>query len=354
MEIMKLTKPKKVDYKRTTGTLPAGVRKYLPKRGMDEIRQEIKNGLLARVRTVPSKYFYDSAGSILFEKITRLEEYYLSRTEKEILSINLPSVAGESRFDCVVELGNGDCSKISLLFGSMPAARLKRIKYMPVDISESAIEESLRKLRERFGELQAEGIVADFMTQMRFVPVDNGYTALYCFFGSTLGNFEPLQRREFFNTMAGIMKEGESLLLGADMVKDARVVENAYNDSQGITALFNKNILNSVNYYLHSDFDVRNFQHLAFYNENHERIEMHLVALDNMEISSPYFDEPLLIKKGEALHTENSYKFRRDAIVKLCNDNGLELEDTWTDSKNWFSVFRITRKPAIGGNGQPR
>ncbi len=322
---------------------PVRIKNYLPEKGTEEIRQEITGGLLAPSMHIPSKYFYNREGSRLFKEITGLEEYYLSRTEKAILADNLPVLARSSRFGCVAELGNGDCSKISLLFGSMTAEKLEDINYVPVDISVSAIDGSVKVLQERFRELRIEGVVADFMTQLQLIPVSD-HPALFCFFGSTLGNFEPFQRREFFHNLGASMQKGDMLLLGVDMVKDVGITENAYNDRQGVTAAFNKNILNSVNYFLHSDFDTKKFRHLAFYSEKFERIEMHLKALQDMEITSPFFDTPVFIKKGETIHTENSYKFRKEEFSDLSGDAGLALDETWSDRNSWFSVFRFRKK----------
>jgi L-histidine Nalpha-methyltransferase len=332
-----------VNHNSEAHAFPVRIKNYLPEKGIEEIRQEIIGRLLAPSMHIPSKYFYNREGSRLFKDITGLEEYYLSRTEKAILSDNLPFLARNSRFGCVVELGNGDCSKISLLFGSMTAEKLRDIKYVPVDISATAIDGSVKVLQERFRELQIEGVVADFMTQLQHIPVSD-HPALFCFFGSTIGNFDPGQRREFFNRIGVTMQKDDVLLLGVDMVKDVSVIENAYNDKQGVTASFNKNILNSVNYFLHSDFDTRQFQHLAFYSEKFERIEMHLKALQDMEITSPFFEKPVLIKKGKTIHTENSYKFRKEEFIDLSGEAGLTIDEIWTDRNNWFSVFQFRKK----------
>ena len=338
-----MIKPCTVNHNREVDIFPVSIKNYLPEKGMEEIRQEITGGLLAPSMHIPSKYFYNREGSSLFKEITGLEEYYLSRTEKTILSENMPFLARNSRFGCVVELGNGDSSKISLLFESMTTEKLKDINYFPVDISAAAIDGSVKVLQKRFRELRIDGVVADFMTQLQLIPVGD-HPVLFCFFGSTLGNFEPWQRREFFNRLGEVMQQGDELLLGVDMVKDARVTENAYNDHQGVTAAFNKNILNSVNDYLNSNFDTRKFQHQAFYSEKFERIEMHLKALDDIEITSPFFDTPVFIKNGETIHTENSYKFRKEEFIDLSSEAGLTIDETWTDRSNWFSVFRFKKQ----------
>lgn len=318
------------------------IRNFLPEIGMDAIREEIIKGLQAPEKYISSKFFYDETGSRLFEAITGLEEYYPARTEKALLEKISPVIAGEYPFSSIVELGSGDCSKISLLLSSYPKERLKKLKYIPVDISQQALEESIYCLSRNFDEVEVEGIVADFFTQLDSLPKNESHR-LFCFFGSTLGNFEPGKGRDFINEIGSIMRKGDMFLLGVDMIKDTNILENAYNDKKGVTAEFNKNILNAVNNLLETNLDTGKFEHLAFYNSDQQRIEMHLEALEDMEISSPLLDYPSHLKKGETIHTENSYKFHKEDIIYLCSMNGLTPVQVYSDRRNWFSVFHFLK-----------
>lgn len=318
------------------------IRNFLPEIGMETIREEIIKGLRAPEKYISSKFFYDETGSRLFEAITRLEEYYPARTEKALLEEISPVIAGGYPFNSIVELGSGDCSKISLFLSSFSKERLMKLKYIPVDISQPAIEESIYCLSRNFDEVEVEGIVADFFTQLDSLP-KNECHRLFCFFGSTLGNFEPVKGRDFINEIGSIMRKGDMFLLGVDMIKDTNILENAYNDKKGVTADFNLNILNAVNNLLQTGFDTGKFEHLAFYNSDLQRIEMHLKALEDMKISSPFLDYPVYLKKGENIHTENSYKFLNEEIIDLCRMAGLTPVHVYSDQRNWFSVFHFLK-----------
>lgn len=318
------------------------IRNFLPEIGMESIRKEIIEGLQAPQKYISSKFFYDETGSRLFEAITGLDEYYPARTEKALLEKISPVISGEYPFSSIVELGSGDCSKISLLLSSFSRERLKKLKYIPVDISQQAIEESIHCLSRNFDEVEVEGIIADFFTQLDSLPKNESHR-LFCFFGSTLGNFEPGKGRDFINEIGSIMRKGDMFLLGVDMIKDINILENAYNDKKGVTADFNKNILNAVNDLLQTNFDTRKFEHLAFYNSDLQRIEMHLKALEDMKIYSSLFDYPLHLRKGETIHTENSYKFNRERIIELCNKGGLTPLNIYSDRRKWFSVFHFLK-----------
>jgi L-histidine Nalpha-methyltransferase len=326
----------------TDNLVSVNIRNLLPETGPEKIREEIIGGLLAADKYILSKYFYDKKGSELFRSITELEVYYPTRTEKNILEKNFPRIAEDYPVKCIVELGSGDCSKISLLLRSLSRQKSKKIRYIPIDISKPAIEQAIQCLSDNFDGVEVEGIVADFMTQLHILPLDVSPT-LFCFFGSTLGNFGPASRREFLKNIGGIMNKGDTLLLGTDMVKDIAVLENAYNDEAGITAEFNKNILNAVNTILQTDFNIELFEHIAFYNREAHRIEMHLKARTNMEVTSPLLISPVCLEKGEMIHTENSYKFMEDEVAELCHDAGLSLIRIYSDRNKWFSLFHFIR-----------
>ena len=230
---------------------------------METKEKEMLAGLMATQKYLPCKFFYDETGSKLFEQITRLEEYYPSRTEKSILKQNSGELMQGADGTTLVELGSGDCSKISILLQSLCREKLKTSTYVPIDVSLSAVEESRCKLQDRFGAIEVCGIVADFMHQIHLVSQHEN--RIFCFFGSTIGNLDRRDAFRFVAKLGKLIKRGERLLLGLDMVKDKLVLERAYNDEKGITAKFNKNILNVTNKILRTDFEPEYFRHHAFY-----------------------------------------------------------------------------------------
>lgn len=306
-----------------------------------KVKEEILEGLSSQPRHISPKYFYDADGSQLFESITELEEYYPTRTEKAILSGIGSSLELDFQDLNIVELGSGDPSKIRLLLQQIPSEKRSSLHYYPIDISLTALEDSTIKLMEEFPEIMVTGIVADFMQQFDKLPkIQN---RLFCFLGSTIGNFNPEERLSFMQHLGQEMKAGDHLLLGLDMVKDPNVLHRAYNDGQELTAAFNKNILNVVNGIIDTSFDSTDFEHLAFYNENEQRIEMHLKAVRDRKIRINGNHEILNIKKGETIHTENSYKFNRDDIEAIGRHAGLEVDSVFTDEKLWFSLVLYSK-----------
>ena len=312
---------------------------YLPPPSNKETIKEIINGIYSSPRHIPSRFFYDDAGSHLFEKITRLPEYYPTRTEKEILKENAPAIAGNLSPLDIIELGSGDCSKISILFEVIPSGRRHEIGYIPVDVSRSAILRSAEALSRKFQEIKIHGMVADFYKNLTDIPGNK--KKLICFFGSTIGNLDTNHTAKFLLNLKSVMKKGDQFLLGLDMVKDISVLEDAYNDTQGITAAFNKNILNVVNHYAKTDFDPRLFDHLAFFNVAESRIEMHLRASAGMVIHSPCFRGPLRIEKGEMIHTENSRKYTSKDFSGISGLTGLSVKEVYTDKRKWFSLIHF-------------
>ena len=314
---------------------------HLPNIGMGTVKEEILNGFRASPKYIPSKFFYDKHGSELFEKITRLDEYYPTRTEKSILSSIGKNLYIDWEGAGIVELGSGDHSKIRLLLSQIPPEALSTLSYFPVDISQSAILNASEKLLEEFPSLHIEGIVADFVNQLQLIP--NTGNRVFCFFGSTIGNFDEAQAKRFLKNLGRQMQPGDHLLLGLDMVKDTDILEKAYNDAQGITAAFNKNILNVVNKLAGTDFRPELFEHVAFYNEERCRIEMHLRALQDMAVQIHPENGQIFIDRGERIHTENSHKFNEDHIRKIGLWAGMKTEQIFTDENRWFSLVHYVK-----------
>ncbi len=241
----------------------------------------------------------------------------------------------------IVELGSGDCSKISILLNSIPKYNLENISYIPVDVSQSAIQGSSEELSELFPELSINGIVADFINQLDLIPSEK--KRIFLFLGSTLGNFTKEEVSKFLTELSFKMNPGDSFLLGIDLVKPLMILHNAYNDSQNITAMFNKNILNVINDIIDSDFNENDFEHKAFFNKEKSRIEMHLIANEDMIITTPHSESEIRIKKGENIHTENSYKFSYDQIKNFEKITGLTIKETYTDANNWFVLVMFEK-----------
>lgn len=309
--------------------------------GIDNVRQEIIQGLLSKQKYISSKFFYDKRGSKLFEDITNLPEYYPTRTEKGILKKIAPELMMNLRNTDIVELGSGDCSKIKILLNSVQNENLSVINYIPVDVSQSAIKESADELIELFPELSINGLVADFTNQLNIIPENK--QRLFLFLGSTLGNFTEEEVNKFLTELSSIMNPGDSFLLGVDLVKPLLVLHNAYNDSQNITADFNKNILNVINSIIESDFNPNDFEHKAFFNNEKSRIEMHLIAKRDLNVTSPFIESDIQIKKDENIHTENSYKFSFEQIKNFEKITGLTIKETYTDANNWFALILFNK-----------
>ena len=314
---------------------------YLTDEGINKAKEEIVTGLKAFPKYISPKFFYDERGSKLFEAITKLDEYYPTRTEKKILS----TIGKELDLDfsdlSIIDLGSGDHTKIRLLLRQIHRNKLSTIKYFPVDISRSAIERAAEKLTDEFPMLLIQGIVADFIYQLNLIPKTE--KRLFCFFGSTIGNLNMSEIEQFMMFLGEEMQEGDSFLLGIDMIKDTAILEKAYNDDQQITADFNKNILNVLNTIAETNFKPIEFEHLAFYNEEKNRIEMHLKARKDMVITINSEADKIHIKKGETIHTENSRKFNYNNIKTMGYWAGLDTEKIFTDDNKWFSLVHYRK-----------
>lgn len=315
------------------------IRNLLPEIGIDRIRNEIISGITAKEKRISSTYFYNDYGSKLFEKITQLVEYYPTRTEKSILKDIAPLLMNGNAKE-IIELGSGDCSKISILFEANENIAQESFMYIPVDVSESAINKSATELSLQFPHLQIKGYVADFMCQLNEIP-HSEKERLICFFGSTIGNFSLKQAGQIISALRKNIEPGDELLIGFDLVKPEPVLNAAYNDAQGITSAFNKNILDSVNSIIDSNFKKENFDHISFYNRKKSRMEMHLEANNEFEVDSPFMPHPIRFKKGDRIHTENSHKYTMEHIRKLAVDNGLNVSNIYTDSKKWFALVKF-------------
>ncbi len=298
--------------------------------------------LTGKKKQIPSLFFYDSTGSKLFESISALPEYYLTRTEIQLLKQAATVLQSKLHHIDIIEFGSGDCTKISILLEKIPEKNRETICYFPFDVSPSAVKQAATTLLTKFPGIHIHGIVADFMTQLNILTHEK--PKLFCFLGSTIGNFSREKAQNFLTTLSSTMQSGDLLLIGFDMIKNITKLEQAYNDSKHITDQFNKNILSVVNSHIDTDFNLDLFEHVAFYNKEDSRIEMHLRATEDMHIDSPSFLEPLFLSEGETIHTENSYKFTQEHINQFAAAAHLDIQQLFTDEQKWFSLV-LLQKP---------
>jgi L-histidine N-alpha-methyltransferase len=311
--------------------------------GFHSIAEDALTGLTAVRKYIPSKYFYDALGSQLFDQICRLPEYYPTRTESQILHNNAEELIGEFRRGNLVELGSGSHKKICILLDALGPKRRSTVTYMPVDVSYAALLESAQELKTGYPELTIECVVADFTRDLH--RIESEHPKLVLFFGSTIGNLDELESRSFLKGIARILNSGDRFFLGLDMLKPVHILEAAYNDSQNITAKFNKNILLVLNRELGANFRTDDFDHMAFFNESLERMEMHLRARRKIQVEIKGIELSFTIEQGETIQTEICRKFSRSSAEKMIKDVGLQVERWYSDPEEWFSIAEIGHYP---------
>ena len=300
----------------------------------------VTEGLLSRPKWLPSWMFYDAAGSVLFEQITELPEYYVTRTERAILERHAGEMirrAAEHDALRIVELGAGSCTKTSLLLKAA-VERQDTVLYEPVDVSATALVEAQERLENEIDGVLVCPRVCDYTRSFSLDPPFYGERRLVLYIGSSIGNFEIREALGLLSAVRTSLNPGDSILLGVDQVKNLDTLHDAYDDAAGVTAAFNKNILARINRDLGADFDVDAFAHRAAWNPEHSRMEMHLDSLRAQVVQIPALDLRLRFSAGESIHTENSYKYRPGQAESLLRAAGFEPEKTWTDEKNWFAV----------------
>ncbi len=303
---------------------------------------EIRQGLTGSPKRFPCKYFYDALGSRLFEEICSLPEYYLTRTEITLLARYASAIMAffaKAEGD-LVELGSGSNQKIKLLLNGSGALS-NRLRYVPVDISPSALLESTQELLYLYGDLSILAIVGDFTRHLDILPPGR---KLITFLGSTIGNFSDQERIFFLKNIAGTMNPSDRFLLGLDMVKPVDVIESAYNDSRGVTAAFNKNILRHINKAWEGDFDPADFRHVARFNRVQERVEMYLQATRPVSARLAALDLPVLCRSGEVILTETCQKFTPLKAQQDFEAAGLAVDQWFSDDRNWFSLVLLKKR----------
>ncbi len=313
-----------------------------PARHVPGLAEDARAGLLERPRSLPPKYFYDAHGAGLFNRICETPEYYPTRTEEALLQRFSGEIIALARPGYLVELGSGSSKKTANLFNACEQLDHTCV-YAPFDICEPVLIEAAGNLREDFQWLDVRPLLGDYHAGLANLPRFRG-AGMYLFLGGTIGNFTPPEVRSFIGDIRARMVPGDFLLLGADRVKDAGVLHDAYNDAQGVTALFNLNVLQVLNRELGADFVTDNFAHLAVYNNELNRIEMYLVSRLHQEISLGKLNERFTLERGEKILTELSYKFYFDELESLLEEFGLHVMRHFEPDNRYFSLLLAQRE----------
>lgn len=319
-------------------TTPLSVERRLPDGFLaSSLRADARTGLASVPKSLPPKWFYDAAGSELFEKITGLPEYYPTRAEREILQAAAGQIAALSGACTLVELGSGSSEKTRLLIDALRAAGTLGT-YVPVDVSEPALRAAATALLAEYPGLEVRAVVSDFEEHLGLPSRDRSGPRLVAFLGSTIGNLLPPQRAAFLARIRASLAEGDSLLLGTDLAKDPAVLLAAYDDAAGVTAAFNKNVLAVLNTELGADFDLDAFEHVAVWDAEQEWIEMRLRSAVAQTVHVPAIDLVAKFADGEEMRTEVSAKFRREGVTAELAAAGLALREWWTDREGRFGL----------------
>jgi L-histidine N-alpha-methyltransferase len=299
------------------------------------LRNDVLNGLTQNPKSLPPKWFYDAVGSDLFDQITRLPEYYPTRAEAQILRAQSPAIAAASGADTLVELGSGTSEKTrKLLTALRDNGSLRR--FVPFDVDSSVLELAGAALGTEYPDLEIDAVCGDFEEHLAKIPT--GGRRLFVFLGSTIGNLTPGPRKQFLAALADVLDPGDSLLLGTDLVKDTGRLVRAYDDSAGVTARFNLNVLAVVNRELDANFDLEAFEHVARWSPDEERIEMWLRATTPQQVSVDGLGLRVDFAAGEEMLTEVSCKFRPDSVTQELAEAGLRRTHWWTDPAGDFGL----------------
>jgi L-histidine N-alpha-methyltransferase len=304
-------------------------------RVLARMAEDIRRGLTARPRRLPPKYFYDETGSVLFERITELPEYYLTRAEDAILRQIADGLVRRLRPRDIVELGPGSCRKVRRLLDALADGR--GVRYVAMDVGRDGLAQAVGALADAYPHVRPHAIVADFERHLGCLPPPIG-RRLVLFLGSTIGNFDPAARGVLLVQVRRLLGSDGRFLLGVDLVKDRRVLEAAYDDDAGVTREFNRNILRVVNRAVDGDFAPDAWQHHSFYNREASRIEMHLLAPTPQRVHLRALRMVLDFKAGDGIWTESSYKFTRESVTVMLDEASLVLDEWHTDPEGRFGL----------------
>ena len=308
--------------------------------GGNSFAQDVAEGLTSTPKTLPPKYFYDGLGSRLFEAICRLPEYYLTRSEAEILTTNSDEIAASVEGPVrLIEFGSGNSEKTRCLIEAF-LRRQKQLHYVPVDISWSSLERSSRELLRDYPGLTVTAYAMEYYAALARLSEGEARPSarnVALFLGSNIGNFDEEESRAFLRGVRTMLDDGGALLLGADLKKSTGVLLPAYDDALGVTAAFNLNILGRINRELGGEFNLKTFEHKAAYNDRLSRIEMRLMSRIRQVVPIRALSVDIAFEEGETIHTENSYKFDLDQLAGIAKNSGFSLTRSWFDESNWFS-----------------
>ena len=299
------------------------------------LRRDVLDGVARSPKSLPPKWFYDSVGSDLFDQITRLPEYYPTRAEAEILHARSAEIASVTAADTLVELGSGTSEKTRTLLAALNDGGALR-RFVPFDVDASMLSAAGTAIQHEYPNIEIAAVCGDFEEHLSEIP--DGGRRLFVFLGSTIGNLTDDPRAEFLAALAGVMRPGDSLLLGTDLVKDTDRLVRAYDDSAGVTAQFNRNVLAVINRELDADFDVDTYRHVARWNSEEERMEMYLRAEKTQRVCIAALDLTVELAAGEEILTEVSCKFRADAVAAELARAGLRRTRWWTDDAGDFGL----------------
>jgi dimethylhistidine N-methyltransferase len=298
--------------------------------------EDVRNGLSQKPYRVPSRWFYDEKGSELFKKITELPEYYLTRSEREILETHRQELAdyiGDQPFN-LIELGAGDGSKTRLLLDQFKDRT--DFMYIPIDISQTAVTKLLSRVEKDYPNLNGHGLIAEYRDGLSWVESRWERRNLVLFLGSSIGNFEAQESREFLSNLRSSLNPADYVLIGFDLIKSESILIPAYNDSRGVTAQFNLNLLARINRQLGGEFDLSAFRHEAVFNSGQGAMESYLVSRQNQNIPIASLKQVVSFGKDDAIHTESSFKYTLGQIDELARQSGFNIRLNLTDSRRWF------------------
>jgi dimethylhistidine N-methyltransferase len=305
--------------------------------GQDYFLTEVISGLQKPQKELPCKYFYDERGSLLYERICNLDEYYLPRMEMTIMESHIEEMVELlERHILLIEYGSGNCTKTHKLLDNLHDL----VAYVPVDICREQLLHVTKELTSAYTQLKIFPVCADFTHDFELPTVNQPFHRRIVYFpGSTIGNFEPAQAKHLLENIARICHPGGGLLIGVDLKKDPTVLHRAYNDKQGITAAFNLNLLERINRELDCDFQLDCFEHYAFYNPRESRVEMHLISMEDQAVHLD--DVTIPFGRGESIWTESSYKYNLNEFEQIAVAAGFKVGHVWTDEQQWFSIHYL-------------
>jgi L-histidine N-alpha-methyltransferase len=310
------------------------------------IEEDVQRGLTARPKDIPPKWFYDDRGSSLFDEITRLQEYYPTRREREILEARAAEIARRTHADTLVELGSGTSEKTRVLLDGMREAGTLR-RYVPFDVSKRTLHDAAAAIESEYAGIDVQPVVGDFTLDLDHIHRDG--RRLVVFLGGTIGNLLPDARARFLRDVAAMLGPDDFFVLGTDLVKDVARLEAAYDDARGVTAEFNKNVLRVMNRELNADFDLDAFEHVAVFDLDHEWIEMRLRSTRAQTVHVAALDLDVPFAAGEEMRTEVSAKFTRARVERELGAAGMGLVEWWTDAEGDFALTLARKAETADG-----